>query len=177
MALHKNKRLWAFMLGALLSGGLLLAVVGYLGLVVYMGIVSGTPIVESLLNIAVPTIITVAVLAVIFTLSSVGALWTVAQNASLPRSTRLGKLVEGLEHKYSPLKPIGLSDTIKPPEPSAEKQAEQALANLKQQYVNGEITEQEFERKVDRLVSNDSIDEVRARREQQQVVEETSSRY
>lgn len=173
MALHKNKWLWASMLGALLSGGLLLVVVGYLGLVVYIGMVSGTPIVESLLNIAVPTIITVAVLVAIFTLSSVGALWTIAQNASLPRSTRLGNLVEHLEHKYSPLQPIGLSDTLKPPEPSAEEQAEQALANLKQQYVNGEITEREFEQKVDRLVSNDSINEVRARRERQRVVEET----
>ncbi|MFH5801087.1 SHOCT domain-containing protein [Haladaptatus sp. CMAA 1911] len=173
MALHKNKWLWVSMLGLLLSGGLLLVVVGYLALVVYMGMVSGTPIVDSLLNIAVPTIITVAVLVVIFTLSSVGALWTIAQNASLPRSTRLGKLVEHLERKYSPLGPTGLSDTLTPPEPSAEEQTERALANLKQQYVNGDITEREFEQKVDRLVSNDSIDEVRARRERQRVVEET----
>lgn len=173
MALHKSKRLWISILGALLSGGLLLVVLGYLGLVIYMGIMSGTPIVDNLLNIAVPTIVTVAILVVIFTLFSVGALWTIAQNASLPRSTRLGKLVEHLERKYSPLGPTGLSDTLTPPEPSAEEQAERALANLKQQYVNGEITEREFEQKVDRLVSNDSINEVRARRERQRVVEET----
>lgn len=177
MALHKNKWLWVSLLGALLSGGLLLVVVGYLGLIVYTGMMSGTPIVESLLDIAAPTIIAVAVLVVIFTLSSVGALWTIVQNASLPRSTRLGKLVGHLERKYSPLGTVGLSETLTPPEPSAEEQAEQALANLKQQYVNGEITEREFERKVDRLVSNDSIDEVHARRERRRVVEETSGGY
>lgn len=50
---------------------------------------------------------------------------------------------------------------LTPPEPSADEQAEQALAELKRQYVDGEIAEAEFERKVDRLVANGSIDEVR----------------
>lgn len=46
----------------------------------------------------------------------------------------------------------------------AEEQAEQVLAELKQQYVAGQISDAEFERKVDRLVANDSLDEAQAAR-------------
>lgn len=40
---------------------------------------------------------------------------------------------------------------------------------MKQQYVAGEISEAEFERKVDRLVANDSLDGAEAARERQRV--------
>jgi hypothetical protein len=39
------------------------------------------------------------------------------------------------------------------------------IARRKQQDVEGALTEAEFEQRVDTLVSNDSIDEVRAARE------------
>lgn len=172
MALLKNKLLWAALLGVALSGGLLLLTVGYLGVVVYSGLVSGTPIVEVLLDIAVPTIAAIAFLLVVLVVSGIGLVWVLAQNASLPWSDRVASLAERLEREHSLPRLLSLSELLTPPEPSAEEQAEQALATLKQQYVNGEISEAEFERKVDRLVANDSIGDGQATRERRQVVEQ-----
>jgi uncharacterized membrane protein len=169
MGLLKNKWLWVAALGVLLSAGLLVVLVGYVGLVVYTALLTGAPIVSTLVDIALPTLLGLAVLTVLFAVSLVGLLYVLVQNASLPRSERIAALAERAEKEYSPLKVVGLSDLLTPPEPSADEQAERALARLKQQYVDGELSEEEFERKVDRLVSNDSIDEARAARERREV--------
>lgn len=174
MALLRNKWLWASLLGVVLSGGLLLVVIGYLGLIVYSGVANGTPIVDVLLDIAVPVLVSVVFLVALLILSGVAMLWVIVQNASIPRSERIAILVERVEREFPPLRVLGLSEFLSPPEPSADEQAEQALADLKQQYVDGKITEAEFERKVDRLVANESIDEVRAAHERKQVREDTS---
>jgi hypothetical protein len=154
----------------------LLVVVGYVGLVVYSGVVSGTSIVSTLVDIAVPTLGGVAVLVVLFVVSVVGGLWVLVQNASVPRNARIASLADRVEREYSPLGPVGLAELLMPPEPSADERAEQALATLKQQYVDGEITEAEFERRVDRLVRNDSIDEVRAARERRLAIDADTER-
>lgn len=174
MALLKNKWLWASILGVVLSGGLLVVVLGYVGLIVYSGVANGTPLVAVLLDIAVPVLASVVFLVVLLTLSGIGLLWVIVQNASIPRSERIATLVERIERKYPPLRILGLSDFLSPPKPSADEQAERALAELKQQYVDGKITEAEFERKVDRLVANESIDEVRAAHERKQVKDDTA---
>jgi hypothetical protein len=174
MPLLRNKWLWTSLLGVVLSGGLLLVVIGYLGLIVYSGLANGTPIVDVLLDIAVPVLVSVVFLVALLILSGVAMLWVIVQNASIPRSERIAILVERVEREFPPLRVLGLSEFLSPPEPSADEQAEQALADLKQQYVDGKITEAEFERKVDRLVANESIDEVRAAHERKQVREDTS---
>ncbi|MFC6726256.1 SHOCT domain-containing protein, partial [Halobium palmae] len=79
---------------------------------------------------------------------------------------------ERAERAYPPLRTLGLSDRLSPPEPSAEERARRTLEVLKRQYVEDEIGEAEFERRVDRLVANESIDEVEASRERRRVVEE-----
>lgn len=165
MSLLKNRWLWMSALGVLLSGGLLLVVVGYLGLIVYSGLMTGTPIVTILLELALPTLLAVAVLLVLLAISLIGMLWVLVHNASLPRRDRFSSLAAWVEREYPPVRALGLSELLEPPEPSADERAEQALAELKQQYIDGEITEAEFERKVDRLVTNESIDEARATRE------------
>lgn len=149
---------------------------GYLGLVVYSGLVTGTPIVEVLIDVAVPALVGIALLLVLLVVSGVGLLWTLVRNASLPRSERIASAVARIEREYSPVGTVGLADLLAPPEPSAGERAERALADLKAQYVNGEIAEGEFERKVDRLVANESIDEVRADRERRRVVEGEAER-
>jgi hypothetical protein len=176
MSLLRNKWLWAAALGVFLSGGLLLVVVGYVGLVVYSGLVSGASVVSTLVDIAVPALGGLAVLVVLFVVSVVGGLWVLVQNASVPRSARVASLVDRIEREYSPLGPVGLAELLAPPEPSADERAEQALATLKQQYVDGEITEAEFERRVDRLVTNDSIDEARAAREHCRAIDADAER-
>ncbi|WP_336344145.1 SHOCT domain-containing protein [Halalkalicoccus ordinarius] len=112
---------------------------------------------------------------VLLTLSGISLLWIIVQNVSILRIERIATLVERVEQTYPPFRILGLSDFLSPPKPSADEQAEQALADLKQQYVDGEITEAEFERKVDRLVASESIDEVRAAHERKQVKDDTAS--
>lgn len=174
MSLLKSKSLWASLLGVVLAGGLLLLAVGYLGLVVYAGLMSGTPIVEVLLDVAVPALVGIALLLVLLAVSGVALLWVLVRNASLPQSDRVAGLLSRLEREYPPLRLLGLSELLAPPEPSADERAERALADLKRQYVDGEITDAEFERRVDRLVATESIDEVRAARERERVVDEAN---
>lgn len=152
----------------------LLTVVGYAGLVTYSALRTGTPIVGVLLDLAVPYLLLVAGLVVICVLSGLGlAVGTVdrVSGTSLPRSARLQSALEAVERTVPALSPLGLSRAVGPPDPSAEEQAERALAALKQQYVAGRIDEQEFERKLDRLVTNESIDDVRAARERERTLE------
>ena len=54
-----------------------------------------------------------------------------------------------------------------PPEPSAED----VLDDLKRRYVAGEIDEATFERKLDRLVANESIDDATVAREREAVLD------
>lgn len=174
MSLVRNKWLWVALLGVLLSGGLLVLTVGYVAVVAYSALVSTTSLVGVLLDIAVPVLVALAVLLTVFVGSGIGLLWVLVRHASV-RSERVASLAERVEREYPPLRAVGLSDVLAPPEPSAEEQAEAALADLKQQYVEGEISEAEFERKVDRLVATDSIDEARAAAERRELERDGAS--
>jgi hypothetical protein len=175
MGTNRSKLLWGSLLAALLSGGLLLVVVGYLGLVVYTALATGTPIAGMLLDLAVPYLVIVAALVTVIMLSSGGIVWALVRSASVPRSTRLQAVAEWVERMYPPTQAIGLSEIFAPPEPSAEAQAEQALAQLQQQYVDGELTETEFERRVDRLVATESLNEARVDRERRKVLDDPTN--
>jgi uncharacterized membrane protein len=172
MGLLGSKLFWGSLLGLLASAGLLVLGVGYLALVVYSGLVTGTPVVGVLVDVAVPALAGFALLVVLLVGSVVGLALSVVRHASLPRSERVAALAERAEREYPALGALGLSDLLSPPEPSADERAERALADLKRRYVEGDLTEDEFERKVDRLVAADSIDAARADRERRRVVED-----
>lgn len=157
----------ASLLGLFVSSALLVVVLGYLALVVYLALRTGTPIVEILLDLAVPYVPIVGILVVAVVISAVGFGWGLLQRASIPRSARLQSAFERIERRYAPIRALGLSDIVAPPEPTPEE----ALANLKRQYVTGEIDERTFERKLDRLVRNDTVDDARAARERESTLE------
>jgi len=184
MSLPKNKLLWASLLGVLLSGGLLLLAGGYLGLVVFAGVLSGTPVVDLLLDVAVPALTGVGFLLAALIVSGVALTWTLVRSASrwvrrlsLPKSRRASTFLAWIEYAVPPLRGAGLSDRVAPPEPSPGERAERALADLKRRYVDDEITEAEFERKVDRVVATESTGEVRVARERDRLVDETPNRH
>lgn len=160
----------------LVSSSLLAAVLGYLGLVVYSALITGTPIVGILTGMAVPYLPVVAVLLVLVVLSGGWFGWSLLRRASIPKNERLASVARRAEREVPLLGTFGLSKSLSPPEPSPEEQAERTLAELKRQYVDGEIDEREFERRVDRLVLNDSIEEARAARERRAVLEGESER-
>ena len=147
----------ASLLGLLVSGALLIVVLGYFAVVIYSALRTGTPI--------------VGVLVVVTTVTAVGSVLGLLRRASIPRSARLQSVLERAERRHPIVEAFGLSGLVAPPEPSAEERAEEALAALKRRYVAGEIDEETFERKLDRLVSNDSLDDARAAREREATLE------
>lgn len=172
----KRHLLVTSLVGLFLSVSLLAALVGYLGVVAYAALVSGGPIVGPLLELALPFFVGLAVLLTVATLSGIGLTVAVLRRLSLPRSERVHALVDRVEREYSPLGSVVFADFLAPPEPSADEQAERALADLKRRYVEGDLTEAEFERKVDRLVATDSVDAARTDRERRALVEDDRSR-
>lgn len=74
---------------------------------------------------------------------------SILRTKSLPKSSRLASLVERLEREYPLLREFDVSEKV---EPTTEDRADR----LKQQYVDGEIGEREFEREMERLLDDDS---------------------
>ncbi len=172
MGLLRNRGLWAALLGLVLSGLLLVLGTGYLGLVVVTGLLSGAPVLGTLLDIAVPVVVGGVLLVLLVLVSAVALVYVLLRSLSLPRSARVASVAARVEDVYPPLERVGLADRLAPPEPSPEERAERALADLKARYVDGELTEAEFERRVDGLVSNEPIDGARGDRERERVVED-----
>ncbi|WP_368085878.1 SHOCT domain-containing protein [Halalkalicoccus paucihalophilus] len=154
----------------LVSSSLLAVVLGYVGLVVYSAMMTGTPIVGLLIDMTIPYLPVVAVLLTLVVLSGTWFSWSLVRPASVPKHERLASVASRAEREVPLLGSLGLSDSLAPPEPTPEERAERTLAELKRQYVDGEIDEREFERRVDRLVSNDSLEEARADRERRAVL-------
>ncbi|ADJ14714.1 SHOCT domain-containing protein [Halalkalicoccus jeotgali] len=171
-----NRALGISLVVLLVTSSLLAVVLGYLGLVVYSALMTGTPIVGILLDMTVPYLPVVAVLLVLVVLSGIWFGWSLLQRASIPKNDRLASVAGRAEREVPLLGALGLSESLSPPEPTPEERAERTLAELKRQYVDGEIDEREFERRVDRLVSNDSLEEARAARERRAVLEGESGR-
>ncbi len=168
----KNKTLlWTSLVGIVVSGGLLVAVGGYLALMVGLSIANGAPIIATLVDIAPPAIFGIGALLVVFGLSAVGLLWSFVQMASLPKSERLATLFDLAESHNSTVRSLGFADLLRPPQPTPEERTEQAIAELKQQYVNDEITEAEFEQKVNQLVGSERIDDTTTPRTRQETIE------
>lgn len=160
-------------LGVLIVSGILLAVVfSYVGLVVYAALGSAGSVAGVLLNLAVPYLPIVTALLIAIVIAGFGLGWQVLHRLSIPQSERLQSVAEHVERKYPVFNSFGLSELVSPPEPSADKRAEDALDKLKQQYIAGKIDEATFERELDRLVANESVDDVRAARERETILDE-----
>jgi hypothetical protein len=156
----------------LLSGTLLAVVLGYGALVLASAFYTGASVVAAAFELAFPWVLLALVSLLGLVFGSVGVTYAVARNASFPRGGRLQRLAEYAEREYSPLRALGLSDVVAEPEPTPEERAEDALSELKRRYVAGEIDEREFERRVDRLVATDSVDDARAERERREALRE-----
>lgn len=89
--------------------------------------------------------IVVALLAALFLLATVVS---VLRNTSIHRDDRLASLVERLEREYPVLRKFDAKEKV---EPTTEDRKDQ----LTQQYVDGEISEAEFEREMEQLLDDD----------------------
>lgn len=148
----------------LLSGLLSVLVVGFGGVVILSALLSGSLTLDFLVGLW-PSIPVLAVLLTTAVLSTFGLGWSVLSRFSVPSistrgiTERLHPLVQTLERNNATLASLSLSERVAPPEPSDEEKLQQ----LKQQYVDGDINEAEFERRVEQLTSTDTAVDTRVR--------------
>lgn len=97
----------------------------------------------------------VLVLAVVATLFLTATSVSVLRTASLPRDDRLVSIVNWFEQRYPILRQFDVSKRVEPT-------AEDRQQHLQQQYIEGEITEAEFERKMEQIM-DDTVPEKASR--------------
>jgi len=90
--------------------------------------------------------IALGLLAIVFLIATVVS---VLRTKSVPRSSRLATLVGRLEREFPMLRRFDVKEKV---EPTTEDRAEK----LKQRYIDGDISEREFEREMDRLLDDDT---------------------
>ena len=149
-------RHWLYF-GGFVVTGMLLVGVGLLGLFDALSVLTGGTtyseefLVLAMLGAAAEWVVAAIVLGLITVAFLVATVVSVLRATSLPRSDRLVSIVERLEREYPILRQFDVSERV---EPTTEDRRQQ----LKEQYVDGEISEAEFEREMQRLLDDDTAD-------------------
>lgn len=151
MGLLDDRLLAGSLAGLVLSVGLLVGVVGYVAVLAVAAVVPGGSGVDALLGVVLPAALATAVLVATFLLSVVGLVASVGRRLSVPRSRHAADAVARVERHSDRLAAAGLSERLAPPEPGVEEQ----VAALKRRYVDGELSEREFERELRAVVSEE----------------------
>ena len=147
-----GSRHWLYFGGFVVTGilAVITALLGLLeGLTALSAVVTSGEgfVLVTMLGAVAEWVVLTLVLGVVAVLFLVGTVVSVLRNASLPRDDRLVTLVEWLERQYPVLRKFDVSGKV---EPTAEDRKRQ----LKEQYVNGEISEAEFERRLAQLMDD-----------------------
>ena len=109
-----------------------------------------------LLGAAAEWVVAVLALGIVATIFLIATVVSVLRNASLPRDDRLASIVERVEHRYPVLRHIDASQRLKPTREDRKDQ-------LREQYVQGEINEAEFERKMAQVMDEPPNETPRSR--------------
>lgn len=147
-------RHWLYF-GAFVLTGIALGGVVLMGLIDAMSVLSAGVaygeefILLAMLGEAAEWFVITLVLFLLALLFLTATIVSVLRNTSLHRSDRLVSIVERLEHEYPVLRQFDVSKKVEPT-------SEDRRAELKERYVAGEITEEEFERKMEGLMDEDS---------------------
>ncbi|EMA07668.1 hypothetical protein C437_09498 [Haloarcula vallismortis ATCC 29715] len=121
---------------------------GIVGVVATVGaLLGGGAVVQTVAGFLLGTLLLVGV-DIVFSVALVRAL---ARRASVPKSQRVADGVGRLESVVPPLASLGLSDVFAPPEPTVEERHEA----LTRRYVEGDLSEAEYERELRALLSED----------------------
>lgn len=143
-------RHWLYFGGFVITG-ILLVGVGLIGILDALSVLSGGVayseefVLLAMLGEAVEWVVLSLVLGVVAVVFLVATVVSILRSASLPRDDRLVSIVEWLERRYPLLRHFDVTEKV---EPTTEDRRQQ----LKEQYVEGEISDAEFERKMEQLV-------------------------
>lgn len=97
----------------------------------------------------------VVLLALVFAGWGLYRLGSTAIEEEVWRDPRLARAVESVERRSDRLRELGLSDSVRPPE---RDRVERRLEELKAEYASGELTELEYERRVEQLLADSDLD-------------------
>lgn len=121
---------------------------------------TGGPLLFVLLDAIAPYIVASAVLGVVSFFFIVALSVAALSRASMPRDDRLARLARRIERHSSEAASLGLSEHVEPT-------TEDRIEDLKEQYVAGEISELEYERRLENLLDESGVSE-EVRREHSQ---------
>jgi hypothetical protein len=106
----------------------------------------------AMLSAAAEWVIAVIVLGLLTGLFLVATGVSILRNASIPRDDRLVSVVQWIERQYPSLQKFDVSGRV---EPTTEERRQE----LEEEYVSGEMSEAEFERRLAQLMDDTSSEE------------------
>lgn len=104
-----------------------------------------------MLEASLPYLLGLVVLGILDVVFLVGTVVAVLRRASMPKSDRLANFAEKAEDEVPLLGAVGVSERVEPG-------PEDRRQDLKQQYVDGEMSEAEFERRMREVLDEDEDD-------------------
>ena len=151
----------------LLFGGLVFSLLALVGVAAF-GVVAGlsalftapasVPLVVVLLDAVAPYAITAALLGALSFVLTLGLAVAAVRQASMPRSERLAGLARLVERYSGEARRVGLAERFEPT-------TEERIDELKAEYVEGEITELEYERRLQDLMVEEGVNDERVQQE------------
>ncbi|WP_435335033.1 SHOCT domain-containing protein [Haloarchaeobius sp. TZWWS8] len=126
---------------------------GLLQTVAAIGTAGSTPLLVAMVSAGAPWLVAAVLLTLLSSVLTVWLLLVLVSQVSLPRlqSERLSKLAGFFEYRVPGLPNYGIADWLAPPEPTVEERRD----TLTERYVAGELSDAEFERKLQRLYEQD----------------------
>lgn len=118
-----------------------------------------TPLLFVLLDAVMPYVLAAALLGGLSFLLLVWLSVAAVRRASMPRNDRLARVARRIERHYPAAREVGLSERVEPT-------TEERIEELKRQYVEGDLSELEYERRLQDLLGEEGVSDERVRREQ-----------
>ncbi|MFC4551682.1 MULTISPECIES: SHOCT domain-containing protein [Halorussus] len=122
---------------------------------------AGVPLLWAMLSAAAPYIVADLLVGLFSGLTFVALAVAAVRQASMPRNDRLARVARKVERHYPGARKAGLSERVEPT-------TEDRIDRLKERYVEGEISEAEYERRLQELMADEDVNDERVRREQRQ---------
>ncbi|WP_436347956.1 SHOCT domain-containing protein [Natronorubrum sp. FCH18a] len=150
-------RHWLYFSGFVISAVLLVGA-GLIGIVDALSVLSGGMsygeefILLAMLGEAAEWVMVGLILGLFAVLFLAATVVSILRSTSIPRSDRLVSIVEWVERKYPVLRQFDASGKVTPTTEDRKQQ-------IKEQYIAGEISEAEFERKMEQVMDDGSPDQ------------------